>query len=201
MKKPVFKPTLPPLVVVIVDSVLMIAGNSMPHWILGAILGGAIVWLVIAAIGIRGNIIERWPHIRDWFPFLDPLGGFATKAELSQKHVESQTLRLTDAATDGVIIGKTFDDCVIYGPAVIAPQGATMFRNPNWHGTKGDIIYDFGDMKTRTGMLLVNDCTFNNCTFYGIGVATPRDHFFKEVRIVGEAPPEILGRQDAASCG
>ena len=187
MKKPVLKPTLPPLLIVIIDSALMIAGAKMPEWLMGAILGAAVIWLIISTASVRGNLIERWPRLRDWFPFLDPTGGMARQAELAERFVSGKTLRLLDAAINGTIVGKTFEDCIIYGPAVIAPCGMTTFRNPRWHATRGDIVYDFGDKSTRTGMLLTEDCTFNNCTFYECGIASSRAEFLKGIeRIVGE---------------
>lgn len=189
-KPPVIKPTIPPLLVVIADASLMIAGSKMPEWLLGTILGAAIVWFVLAAVSVRGNIVERWPKMREWFPFLDLTGGMATRAELAHRHIEGKTLRLVDVAQNGVVVGITFDDCVFHGPAVFAPAGTTVMRHPHFHASRGDIVYDFGDMKTRTGMIILEDCTLNRCVFYDIGIAQPKEHFLKTMTVIGKETKE-----------
>ena len=166
----ILKPTIPPLLLIVADVILMIAGSILPEWLLGMVLGASLLWVILAAKSVRKNVIKRWPWMRSWFPFLDSTGGLATSSELTDIQISSKALRLTDLAVNGVIANRTFDDCIIYGPAVVAPTEFTVFRYPSWQLTRGDLYYELKDMKTRTGMILLENCTFNRCTFYDIGV-------------------------------
>ncbi len=185
MNKPsVLKPTLPPLLIVIVDSSLMIAGTNMPQWLLGAVLGAAILWLALSAIGIRGAVIERWPWARTWFPFLDPTGGLAATSELRARHLQGLHLRLALVAENNVVSDRTFEDCVIYGPAVVAPVGYVSHYDCTYTCKNPDQLYlvldTFVPNKTQdhelpAGLLLVERCVFRRCQFIGISTLTNKE--------------------------
>lgn len=168
---------------------IVLAGSTEQQWLTGFVFGLALFWLAGTVIFNR-NLIRRFPWIREWLPFLDPTGTGAVASELSHRHIEGKTFRLIDIAQNSVVVGRTFDDCVILGPAVFSAQGATVLREPHFHASHGDILYDLGDMKTRTGMIILRDCTLNRCIFYDIGVAQPKE-FMKDIKIVGNLPEPI----------
>lgn len=149
-----------------------------PDWLVGVLIGFTLFWLVVSILGNKA-IVRRLPWLREWVPFLDPSGGLATEAELLNTHIQGKAFRLVDIAPYGVVENRTFDDCIIYGPAVVAAQEYTAMRQPKWNSRRGDIWYQIDDAKERAGMIMLKNCTFNRCTLHDIGIAgDDRDKFF-----------------------
>ena len=175
-KPPIFRPTVPPLFIVIADSALLIAGSTIPQWLLGVILGAGLIWLVLGAISVRGNVVSRWPKLRTWFPFLDPFGGLATEAELRSRVVEGKAFKIAMLAEHNRIDDRTFHNCVIYGPAVIASTGFTDAKHCVYTVPPEQMYVVMAeDRKPRAGFLIAHDCEFKQCRFIGISFVGDAD--------------------------
>lgn len=167
-----FKTIRAPLVptVILIGELIVAKQEWATDMTIGLLIGFTGFWVAASLLSNKA-IVKRFPWIRDWAPFLDPLGGMATELELMSNHVQGKTFRLTDVAHGGVVKDRTFDNCVIHGPAVLAACGATVMRAPKLAAQRGDYWYQLDDMKVRTGMIVVEDCTFNGCSFCDIGIA------------------------------
>jgi hypothetical protein len=174
-KPPVLKPTLPPLVIAIVDSSLLIAGARMPEWLLGAILGGALVWLLLASLWARGNIVRRWSWTREWFPFLDPKGFFAVEAELRSTYLSKLHVRIYDLAENNKVVGRVIEDCHIYGPGVVLLTDSVLTDSGIEGNRESSLIRLADEQKTMIGPIELKDCVFRRCLFHGIGFVGSKD--------------------------
>jgi hypothetical protein len=88
--------------------------------------------------------------------------------------LQSKTIRLVDLAREGVIIrGKTFENCDIYGPAVVYQvnctfTGLTMDAGPEDWATETT-------NKKVCGAVKLDTCVVKNCRFYTISFIGGRD--------------------------
>lgn len=190
---PVFKPTIPPVSLFIVDLAIMIGGQSqVPLWLLGIVLGIAGAWMFAAIVSVRVNIAKRWPKLLDWFPFLKPPQHRMVLEELRfAKYIRGQSFRLVDVCEGNRISGKTFEDCVILGPAVIAPSGFTLLhdctqitREIGGNAWPLDPASAPGTWLVRDGAVLCENCRFLHCQFDGIGFANPKENLMKNVTLI-----------------
>jgi len=83
---------------------------------------------------------------------------------------------------ENVIRGRTFTNCVLAGPAVIAPTGAGVnMRDCDMGNASGNIrnllLRPMGSLVT--GAIPFDDCTFIGCKFRSIGFAGS-DEFLKQ---------------------
>ncbi|WP_406852432.1 hypothetical protein WEU32_00125 [Brevundimonas sp. BH3] len=73
---------------------------------------------------------------------------------------------------ENAVIGKTFRNCMIEGPAVLLPLGACNFDGCNMGDAQGDIrnllLQPMGPQKV-TGTVAFQDCQFINCQFIRVG--------------------------------
>jgi hypothetical protein len=79
------------------------------------------------------------------------------------------------AGDDGVLDGFEFTGCQIKGPAVLALQGQTNLTSSNLGGPTPDaILWEIPHSRpVIVGAILVNNCTFDECTFEKVGFAGP----------------------------
>jgi hypothetical protein len=174
-KPPVFKPTIPPLVILMANCGLMIAGTRAPEWLLGALLGAALLWLTIAALSVRGNIVKRWPQTREWFPFLDPSGGIAAETELRSSYIAHKHVRISDLAVNNKVVERTFEDCHIYGPAVLVLSGVGVVVDCAIEGPADTaLLYPADSQKRVLGPIEIVNTSFKRCQFHGVGFTGPR---------------------------
>ena len=123
MFKAIKAPMVPTLI--LIGEIIVAKKEWATDMVIGILLGFTLFWLA-GSLLYNKNLIRRFPWMRDWMPFLDPSGGMASELELMSNHVQGKTFRLVDAAHNGVIKDRTFDDCVIHGPAILASCGATV---------------------------------------------------------------------------
>lgn len=107
------------------------------------------------------------------------------------KHTD-QTIRITDlATTNPVVSDHEFTNCVISGPAVIAPIQQTTISNCSLGGPSDEILWPMPPSKSGRvfGAVGLVNCTFERCRFEGIGFAgTPE--FLDQMRtsLLGTQP-------------
>jgi hypothetical protein len=79
--------------------------------------------------------------------------------------------------TQDAIVGQTFENCVLVGPAIILLLGTTTFANnvfdtPSIEAALWDIP---ADREAVVGVIPLVDCSVMNCRFQRVGLAVPPD--------------------------
>jgi hypothetical protein len=93
-------------------------------------------------------------------------------AAMAQDIYDSQIVRLSDlVVTDDIIRGKSFTNCLIVGPAVVAPMGHTSINNCVFIGTPDALYWDVSERGLVIGAIALEDCTFEDCRFERTGFA------------------------------
>jgi len=160
---------------------------SVPAWISGAL--GAAFWLLPKMEG--GKMKTLLEKVRQHPAFIclsflmlsvvlvshslyvNKSPHLATPNELISTVLQNKVIRTADLAMqDFVVRSRTFEDCQIYGPAVIYG------RRCNFYGghADGDSESSFIETSNRTvnGVILFEDCVFRDCRFHKIGfIGTP----------------------------
>jgi hypothetical protein len=142
------------------------------EWVSGFLIGLAGFWLLLAIFSNK-SLIKAYPGILEWVPFLDPSGGLATSQYLTSRFLQGQSFALSMVAHEGVIKNRTFDDCDIYGPAVIFMGGVGQTVGCTFDGLPE---YTLIPSKTLpNGAIVAKDCNFKNCRFYKISIVAPQE--------------------------
>lgn len=99
------------------------------------------------------------------------------------KHT-NETIRITDlATTNPVVSDHEFSNCVISGPAVIAPIQQTTISNCALGGPPDEILWPTPPSQSGrvVGAVGLVNCTFEGCRFEGIGFTGPPE-FLDQMR-------------------
>ena len=99
---------------------------------------------------------------------------FATKEELGGSYLKDRHIRISDLA--GLLRDRTFQNCYIYGPAIVFFHDETVMAHCNWksEATIEDLFYETKpDRRAYVGVIPIGRCNFHGCTFIGIGVVGP----------------------------
>ena len=128
------------------------------------------IWTWIAVVGVAllvfGSIrhLLRWRQTRVHKPTDEPL-------------FRHKRLRLADlVGPDSILRDQVFEDCDIYGPAILASigQGVGGFDSCTWEApTAESILFEVPDGRVGVGMMGVVNCVFKRCRFYKIGLMGP----------------------------
>lgn len=94
---------------------------------------------------------------------------------MAQDVYRNQVVRLTDlAVTQEILDGLTFENCLILGPAVVAPMGETVIEGSTFHGTAEGMYWPVSpDRGVVIGAIGLNNCKFTRCRFERVGFAGP----------------------------
>lgn len=99
----------------------------------------------------------------------------ATSADLAGRYIRNLSFRMVDLVTEVPIVkGKVFEDCDIYGPAVLILRKNTL----NECGFTGnpDMIFITTSQVDVMGVVLVEDCVFNRCNFGNVAfIGSPQE--------------------------
>ena len=91
-----------------------------------------------------------------------------------ESHMQNRSFRIVDLleqATD-LLSERTFEDCTIYGPAVLVPLSHTTFEGNVFEGDPTALFWEIPEERERvTGGVGVLGCTFRRCIFRMIGIA------------------------------
>lgn len=85
---------------------------------------------------------------------------------------ESQTVRITDhAVTDDLIEGKTYSNCHIIGPAVLAPVEGVSFVGCGFDVANSDpqSLLIVVPPRWLVGIIGLKNCAFYSCRFTRVG--------------------------------
>lgn len=119
-----------------------------------------------------------------------------------ERHITHRSFRLIDLVEEEpVIMGKTFEDCTIYGPAVLLPVERTIMEHNSFNGTSEGIFWEIPDDRNYIiGAVGLVDCTFRRCNFHGIGISGKRPLLEQFLRAFdGSLPapdPHTTGKSD-----
>jgi len=100
-----------------------------------------------------------------------------TKPWMRDSVITDRSFRIVDFALDSDIIdGKTFEDCTIYGPAIIMPLESTTLAHNTFEADPETLFWIVPEDKLRViGAIGLVNCTFRRCVFRRIGVAGKRE--------------------------
>jgi hypothetical protein len=97
-----------------------------------------------------------------------------TASDFSSLYLQGKRLYLADlVGPDNMIEGRTFEDCWIYGPAVIVAATGTDLSE-NHFDADADTTYITVAKATaggNSGLILIRDCKFRHCTFFRVSIA------------------------------
>lgn len=160
------KPYVTPIALLIGSWVLNMATPDLPI-LFGIIIGLGTFWFVLAIFSNK-TLLKNQPWILEWIPFLDTTGGFANAQQLTGRFIQDQSFPISMVAHDGLIRGRTFDDCDIYGPAVIHISGAGVGQLVSCTisgSAQNSLVVT---QALPIGAIVTLDCNFMNCRFYKI---------------------------------
>jgi hypothetical protein len=104
-------------------------------------------------------------------------------SEFASPLIEGKYFRLSELADNHhVIEGRTFQDCWIFGPAVIFPAEKIDLYS-NWFDTSLDQSFNVTE-GVGAGAIVLRDCKFTRCHFVGvsfIGSARLKQLFINDV--------------------
>ena len=88
---------------------------------------------------------------------------------------ESEIIRLADlTVTQDVLVGYTFTDCVIFGPAVLAPAGESVITDCTFSADADGLFWLVEPQREYVvGAIGLQDCRFERCRFDRVGFAGP----------------------------
>ncbi|MCS6328386.1 MAG: hypothetical protein H8K06_15040 [Nitrospira sp.] len=112
------KPFAGPFVLVLFEVGAGMSNFSNPFFG-GLLIGIAVFWFVMALFSNRA-LLKRMPFLLEWMPFLDPTGGLRSeKSALTGKYIQGHSFNILDVSHNGKVFNRHFEDCDIYGPAVL----------------------------------------------------------------------------------
>lgn len=156
-----------------------IAGAILMGVLQAAGTGGLLIWSVVAdlpvqlmfAIGLLaagGIFLLVNQGLKIAKRLSDRSLPWATSLDLLQPYFSRMSIRLTDLANPNrVIRGRTFEDCDIYGPGVMAPVGVGVFHECTFDGPDALIMTDNSKV---IGPIAVEECVFRRCRLHGLGL-------------------------------
>jgi hypothetical protein len=115
---------------------------------------------------------------------------------LSAKAFNGEVIVLSDlyraALRDGqtFIENRTFTDCRLEGPAVVAVLGGVSFDSTDFGYTGGDIgriVWRTASTTGLVGALPFRNCAFTGCSFFATGFAGPED-FLQQILALSIQP-------------
>lgn len=88
-----------------------------------------------------------------------------------ETYFSKKRIRLADLIFEGSlhVESKTFEDCYIYGPAMVSLQSDARLDHCTLNGDPGAIFTIIEPGQTVQGIILIDGCVFRRCTFLYIG--------------------------------
>jgi hypothetical protein len=125
------------------------------------------VWLYIFAIGALGMVSFACENI--YFSSVhEP--ALLTSEEFAESYIHGKYFKIADLADSrNIIEGRTFEDCWIYGPAVLfLHQSNDISNNNEFVGSSDEIFMAAGQHSVvggGSGVIVLKDCKFRKCHF------------------------------------
>lgn len=91
-----------------------------------------------------------------------------------ERDVRNRSFRIVDLLPpdSDTISGRTFEDCTIYGPAVLIPILGVWFEQNSFDSDLDALLWEIPDERASVaGGIGLIDCTFKRCVLRRIGIA------------------------------
>lgn len=100
---------------------------------------------------------------------------FATPDALTSSILRNMDIRIADLVREDFIIrGRIFENCHIYGPAILGAIGTdNIVYNPKLRQISKNGYFVATTNKEISGAIGVDGCVFKNCTFHRISIIGP----------------------------
>jgi hypothetical protein len=100
---------------------------------------------------------------------------------LAESYFKDQELWIADFARRSVVIkDKVFEDCQIFGPAVLAPFNPGTFDDCSWAEAADPeaVLWEVDpDRETYVGAIGLENCVFRRCHFARVGILVTPDEY------------------------
>jgi len=136
--------------------------TEAPRFTLAVVL----VWLVLAILTAAAR---RFPKVLEWLPIPVPTARMSVPEELTKIHVQGHTFQIANLMHNGKLIDRTFEDCDIWGPAVVVLSGSSLMHDCGIHGTPDSaVIVVTDDQRVVQGVVEAQRCVFRRCQFHDV---------------------------------
>lgn len=151
---------------------------SLVVFALALFIAACVLWIVN---GFTWRKLQMGPELEQVRVLASP-SPIDTKASASMQDmvgtlVQNKSIRIAELihpATPGppVIQGKTFEDCLLYGPAVISLPDSLLSHSSFSAdpGQEDDVWIEIETPRVLYGVVSFERCTFNRCRFVHIGI-------------------------------
>jgi hypothetical protein len=91
----------------------------------------------------------------------------------TERDIRRRIFRLTDLVGDSDILdGRTFEECIIYGPAVVVPLDDVEISGSSFEGDANSMFWEIPESRQQVvGAIGLRECAFRRCSFRKIGLA------------------------------
>lgn len=91
---------------------------------------------------------------------------------IADDKIRDQVVRLADMAVARPFVqGLVFENCMILGPAVVAMLNGGTLEGCSFDSPPEALLWEVPADTTKIGAIGLDDCTFVNCHFQGVGFA------------------------------
>jgi hypothetical protein len=106
-----------------------------------------------------------------------------TADEFAEPFIRGKHFRLSDFiayAGGNVIAGRTFEDCWIYGPAVVVASGVGILHKNVFDAQSfEEVFWEVPTDHPIRGVINLRDCTFRRCVFVGVAFVGTKEQIAK----------------------
>ncbi len=139
------------------------------------LIGIAAMWVALLVFSGK-SFLKMFPSAKAWMPFIESDDHLSLPHELTNTYIRGHSFKIADLAHHNRIVERTFEDCHIYGPAVLAPVRSPTLYNCTFEGSPEQIcIAIAADNAQVIGPIAIDGCIFRRCSFRGIGFIAPQE--------------------------
>jgi len=128
------------------------------------------MWLYLLAIACLGLVAIAGVRLY-WVIAYQPRR--LTGDEFAQAYITNKYFHIYDLVdSHGLIQSRTFEDCWIYGPAVLAGDNASDIQYCTFDGSFDAALIGTDLPPNVVGVIFLKDCKFRKCHFFEISFLT-----------------------------
>jgi len=129
-------------------------------------------WLYIIGIGSLGLVLFAFANL---YLSVHNRPSVLSADEWSQQFIHGKYFRIVDLVdANNVIEHRTFEDCYIYGPAVLYGTEHSTIINNHFASSPEHVFLVVAPQSLggpQTGIIVLKDCQFRNCHIFNISIA------------------------------
>jgi hypothetical protein len=187
-----------------IGTILSTAGGSVIGWLAGNLLYGLVIGMGVGMLVLMGAAVKavrvvsagpplqaeaESPQITDTTIEAsaseagasdDPPPQELSLRVLAEPYLKNLAFRIADLVHEDIVIrNRTFEDCTLYGPAILCSVGTVLMTRCGFRAENPDDVFWELSEKQATGqanlvgVIGVEDCVFRDCNFVAIGLAGP----------------------------